>query len=293
MHIEPLIPQRLALGECPNWDAATGQLWAMDCRRGQLLRIDPASGQTELHLLPAPTGSFALNADGRIVIAMKEALGLYDPASRQLHTLAELDEHLPHLRLNDGCALPDGRFLVGSMHLHLEAGEAPRGGIYVLERDGQLARIGPALKTANGPLIHPHNGRLFIADSAAQSIYSFDISSGQAQDQQLFVSTQPQQSAPDGCCWDRDGGLWTALVRTGQLARYDAQGALSELISLPVAHPSALCFGGPDLAELYVTSISDSGRLRASGPLDGAILRITGLGYRGLAKPQARILIQD
>ncbi|MDR2331046.1 MAG: SMP-30/gluconolactonase/LRE family protein, partial [Comamonas sp.] len=152
---------------------------------------------------------------------------------------------------------------------------------------------GPALKTANGPLIHPHSGRLFIADSAAQSIYSFDISSGQAQDQQLFVSTQPQQSAPDGCCWDRDGGLWTAMVRTGQLARYDAQGALSQLISLPVAHPSALCFGGPDLADLYVTSISDSGRLRASGPLDGAILRITGLGYRGLAKPQARILIQD
>ena len=69
----------------------------------------------------------------------------------------------------------------------------------------------------------------------------------------------------------------------------EAAGVHPLCLALPLAHPSALCFGGPDLADLYVTSIADSGRLSASGPLDGAILRISHLGYRGLPKARAAI----
>ena len=289
MHIERCTDLTLQLGECPVWDVEQQRLWAMDCRRGHLLAIDVSSQSYERHLLPAPCGSFALNADGRVVVALKEAVALYDPVTRSLQTLAELDLHLANLRFNDGTALPDGRFLSATMHIGLQPQEAPQGGIYVLDRQAKLQRIGPALRTANGPLIHPKTGRLFICDSAAQTIYYFDISSGQARDRKTFASTESLQSAPDGCCFDADGGLWTALVRTGELARFDEQGLLTERIALPLAHPSALCFGGPDLADLYVTSIADSGRLSASGPLDGAILRISHLGYRGQPKARAAI----
>ena len=289
MHIERCTDLTLQLGECPVWDTPHQHLWAMDCRKGHLWRIDVATQRSECHLLPAPTGSFALNKDGKIVVAMKEAIGLYDPQTRSLTTVAELDEHLPNLRLNDGCALPDGRFLVGSMHINLQADEQPHGGIYTLSTQGQLERIGPALRTANGPMVRPHDGRLYICDSAEQTIYSFDIGSGKALDQRVFASTRALNSAPDGCCWDSEGGLWTALVRTGQIARFDAEGQLSTVLPVPVSHPSALCFGGDQLQDLYVTSISDSGRLSASGPLDGAILKIEGLGYRGLPKPYANI----
>lgn len=292
MHIERMTDLKLLLGECPVWDAVRECLWVLDCRRGHLLAIDEKGALLERHLLPAPVGSFALNQDGQVVVALKEAIAMYNPHTRYLKTLAEIDVHLANLRLNDGIALPDGRFLTATMHIGLQTKEAPQGGIYAMDTDGKLERIGPALRTANGPLIHPKSGRLFICDSAEQAIYSFDISSGQALDRQLFVSTADLQSAPDGCCFDDAGGLWTALVRSGELARFDAEGHVSERIRVPVAHPSALCFGGPDLSHLYVTSISDSGRLSANGPLDGAILKITGLGYRGLIKSKTAIQLQ-
>ena len=73
-------------------------------------------------------------------------------------------------------------------------------------------------------------------------------------------------------------------MRAGALARFNEAGQLTHRIDLPVAHPSALCFGGDDLNELYVTSIRDSGRLSADGPLDGAVIKLSGLGFRGLPR---------
>jgi sugar lactone lactonase YvrE len=75
-------------------------------------------------------------------------------------------------------------------------------------------------------------------------------------------------------------------VRVGALARFDLQGRLTHQVALPVAHPSALCFGGPAMDDLFVTTISDSGRLSASGSMDGAVLKLTGLGFSGAARPQ-------
>jgi hypothetical protein len=43
------------------------------------------------------------------------------------------------------------------------------------------------------------------------------------------------------------------------------------------------------MADLFVTTIRDSGRLSASGPLDGAVLKLTGLGFRGSARPLCRM----
>jgi hypothetical protein len=43
------------------------------------------------------------------------------------------------------------------------------------------------------------------------------------------------------------------------------------------------------MGDLFVTTISDSGRLSASGPMDGAVLKLTGLGFSGAARPQCRM----
>jgi hypothetical protein len=81
--------------------------------------------------------------------------------------------------------------------------------------------------------------------------------------------------------------LWMLHCRA--LARFDPAGQLTHRIELPVVHPSALCFGGSGLADVFVTSISDSGRLNSQGPLDGGVLKLTGLGFRCLAPHTCRI----
>ena len=300
MHIERFGEPTTALGECPVWH--DGCLWLMDCRAGLVMALAADGTVRHRFAVPAPAGCFAFQADGRIVVALKESIVLLDPdpapEPRQpgeppsLRTLARIDVSHPDVRLNDGCALPDGSFVVGTMHVGRAPGEAPRGGLYRLAPDLRLQRIAPALGVANGPGVHPATGRFHIADSAERVIWSFALGEdGALTDRQVFVRTDALDSGPDGCCFDDDGGLWTALVRVGALARFDTAGRLTDRIPLPLAHPTALCFGGPGRDVIYLTSIRDSGRLRADGPLDGAVLAITGSGFRGPARPVCRLRV--
>lgn len=285
-----------ALGECPVWEAERQRLWLLDGRAGLVHCMElgaapgPDSGLETPLRVPAPVGSMALNADGRIVVALKEEVGLLDPATGALQTLDRIGDSHPNLRLNDGAAMPDGSFVVGTMHVFRAEGEAPLGGLYRLDRHGRLQRLATGFGTVNGPVLHPWNGRLYVADSAAKQIVSYAVdAAGALHDRQLFADTSAQGSAPDGCCFDAEGGLWTALVHVGAIARFDGQGQLRQQVDLPVAHPASLCFVGPALEELVVTTISDSGRLRADGPLDGAVLRLRGLGVRGAPRPRCAI----
>lgn len=291
MEIQRLGDLKTALGECPVWHGQ--QLWLMDCREGLIYALDPQTGDmTARHAAPAPLGSFAFNGDGgdAIVLALKEEIAALNLRNGQLRTLARIEVSSPHLRLNDGISLADGSFVVGTMHVFRAPDEAPLGGLYRLDTDLNLRKLDDGFGITNGPCVNPVNGRLHVADSAARVIYSYAIAAdGALADKQLFVRTDVHDSGPDGCTFDSEGGLWTALVRKGALARFDMAGQLTHEIALPAAHPSAVCFGGPEMADLFVTSISDSGRLSASGPLDGAVLKVTGLGFRGAARPVCRM----
>lgn len=280
----------LALGECPTWDATRQRLWCVDSRQGLIHAINLATGQHHAYAVPAPAGSFALNHDGHLIVALKESIAHLNITTQALQTLAHMGVTHPNLRLNDGAAMPDGSFLVGSMHIFRAADEPPLGGLFRLSPSGTLQLEASDLAVVNGPCVHPVNQRLHVCDSAAKRIYSFAVDGeGRLSDRQVFADTTALDSAPDGCCFDSDGGLWTALVHAAALVRHDATGTLTHRIALPVAHPSSVCFGGVALDTMYVTTISDSGRLKAQGPLDGAILQLTGTGFRGAPRPLCQI----
>jgi L-arabinonolactonase len=283
-----------ALGECPVWDPQSRRLWLLDCRVGHIHSIDLATGTGALHTVPAPAGSMALNRDGQLIVALKEEVVLLDPSRGTLRSLGCIDDQHPNLRLNDGAAMPDGSFVVGTMHVFRDEGEPPLGGLYRLDQQGRLRRIAQGFGIVNGPVMHPWSGRLHVCDSAARSIYSYAMDAdGHLRDKRLFIQTNALGSAPDGCCFDRDGGLWTALVHAGAIARFDAQGRMTHRVNLPVAHPASLCFAGDALDQIIVTTISDSGRLRANGPLDGAVLSVRDLGFQGDERPLCNITPKD
>jgi sugar lactone lactonase YvrE len=265
----------------------------MDCRKGLIYALDPDTGAVKArHEAPPPLGSFAFNgADGdTVVLALKEEIAALSLRNGQIRSLARIDASSPHLRLNDGISMADGSFVVGTMHVSRAPDERPLGGLYRLDTRIKLHKLDDGLGITNGPCVNPLDGRLHVADSAARVIYSYRMTAdGTLADKRVFVRTDACDSGPDGCTFDDEGGLWTALVRVGALGRFDMHGRLTHRIDLPVVHPSALCFGGPDMSDLFVTSISDSGRLTASGPLDGGVLKLTGLGFRGTARPVCRM----
>lgn len=269
------------LGECPLWNPSSQELWYMDCRNGRIIRR-AKSGFEKVYSVPSPAGSFSFNGDGELIVALKNEICVFDIESERPIVLKKVPESNENIRLNDGVSLPDGSFIVGTMHVDRRADEEAQGGLYRLDKSGGIEKIWDAFGVANGPNFNQLDGRFYICDSSKRKIYSFEITNGSLSDQADFVDTSELGSAPDGCKFDSEGGMWVALVHAGCIVRYDSRGTLTHRIDLPLSHPSSLCFGGVDLDIIYVTSIRDSGRLRADGPNDGLTLEVKYAGFKGL-----------
>jgi sugar lactone lactonase YvrE len=271
------------LGECPLWDAGAGHLYWIDSRLGLIHQLDPESEEMVEYRTPSPLGSIALADGGRLVLALKNSIGILACEDGAVTRLADIGVDHPAVRLNDGAVDPFGRFVVGTMHAPRAEGEAPVGGIYRVDGHGHVETLDVALGVANGPCFSPDRSTFYIADSAARVIWAYDYAEhGQSTRKRVFVDCASVGSAPDGAAIDEHGFLWSALVRAGSVARFAPDGRLDRIVELPVAHPTSVAFGGAARDRLYVTSISDSGRLNDSAEEAGGLFCIEGLGVAGL-----------
>jgi L-arabinonolactonase len=107
----------------------------------------------------------------------------------------------------------------------------------------------------------------------------------------VFVQLAAGEGFADGSCIDAEGGLWNAQWEGGCVVRYDADGAETARIALPVSRPTCPAFGGPQLDVLYVTSARGGlakDRLRDE-PEAGGLFAVSAPGWRGL--PESRFVL--
>jgi sugar lactone lactonase YvrE len=64
----------------------------------------------------------------------------------------------------------------------------------------------------------------------------------------------------DGLAVDQEGGVWVALGAADYVARFNPDGSLERKFDVPATFVSSLCFGGPDMRDLYITT--GDGKLR-------------------------------
>lgn len=276
------------LGEGPIWDAESQRLFWIDSLGGVLHRLDPVSGARQDVTVPAPIGSLALRRSGGAILSLQDGFHGFDFASGKTHPMARLGIDHPDVRLNDGKVDRQGRFLAGTMHINRHGDEKPLGGLYRLDVDGTVTLVLDDIATTNGPCFSPDGRILYVADSSRQVIWAcdYDPATGTPSRQRVFADLKPLATAPDGGTVDAEGHVWSALVRTGQVARFDPSGRLVQRIDMPVTYPTSLAFGGPGLDVLYVTSISASTRYVAKEAEAGWLFAIEGLGVTGLAEPR-------
>jgi sugar lactone lactonase YvrE len=67
-------------------------------------------------------------------------------------------------------------------------------------------------------------------------------------------------------CVDDTGGLWVALYGGGAVQRFRPDGELDTVVSLPVANPTSVAFGGVDGDRLFITT---AGRQREAAGAGG------------------------
>lgn len=281
------------LGESPCWDADAQAVCWIDALAGNLWRLWPETGALERHSLPAPVGAIAPSRGDAVVVALRNSFARYEFASGTLEILARIPVDHPRVRFNDGKCDPAGNFLAGTMHMDRQPGEGVLGGLYRLRPDGRVEQLADDIGFANGPCFSPDGRTLYLADSLERTIWTYDYDArGPLSNKRLFVNTERFQSGPDGATVDAQGFFWTVLTRAGKLARFAPDGELERLIDLPATYPTSLCFGGPRLEQVYLTTISRSARLEGPKAHDGGLFLIEGLPASGrlphcFAWPQA------
>jgi len=261
----PAIDIALGIGESPLWDDRRQALWFVDILAPAIFLLDPAGGTPARFAMPDLVTSLGLCADGRLVVALRSGVHLFDPVGGALDFLVHPEPDRPMNRLNDGKVGPDGCFWVGSMHDAIP--RQPTAALYRVTPGGRVDKVLDGLKVSNG-LAWSGDGRtMYHADSRGPDVtaYPFDPTTGAMGQGCILARLTEEQGLPDGAAVDVDGFYWSAGVTGGCLNRIAPDGTIAEVIPLPAPAPTMPCFGGPALDRLYVTSLATDRTGRAVG----------------------------
>jgi sugar lactone lactonase YvrE len=249
------------LGESPFWHPAESALYWCDIAGRCLNWFHPATGVHRQWRFDSEPCCAAPMLGGAVLLAMRDGLWRFDPATAQRTRLARPPYDMGVERFNDGKADPQGRFWVGTI---FEPRSAPKAALYCW--DGHtLEREAGGVTVSNGLAFSPDGRALYWADTTSHRVFAFDLSmsTGALSRQRLLAefplrgagqSLQSYGGRPDGAAVDSEGGYWVAMYEGQRLLRLTPEGRVDQEVILPVRCPTMPAFGGDDLRTLFVTT---------------------------------------
>lgn len=282
-----VLPAGAQLGECPLWEPNEARLYWVDIDGRAIHRYDPATGTDERRSTPGRPGALALTATPeRLLVALEGRLGTIDWPSGEWRDRLSLEPEGQGNRLNDGRCDPAGRFWVGSMFAPTSAGRST-GLLHRVEPDGSAVTVRSGIGVTNGLAFAPDGRTMYFADTPRELVwaYDYDVETGEATNERVFLDFASLPGRPDGACVDEDGCYWIACVHGAMVLRVTPAGAIDRRVALPVAKPTRPAFGGPGLSTLFITTIGGgSPAAEPHEPQAGGLFAIE-TGHRGLPDP--------
>lgn len=256
---KPLNDVRCTVGESPVWDARRKVLWYEDIVGKTLYRADPATGSTAHWAFPTEVCSLGIASSGRVLVALSDTVGLFDPDSEDFREIAKVEADNPDTRLNDGKVGPDGAFWVGSMNNtgDPEMAREPANALYRVTADGKVEKKVEGIILPNGLAFSADGRTMFHSDTRGPWIDRWDLDprTGAISNRKRIAEPQEDVGRPDGGATDMEGCYWSAGISAQRLNRYTRDGELVETVPVPVAGPTMPCFGGVDMQSLFVTNL--------------------------------------
>jgi len=289
------------LGESPIWDVEDGVFYWVDgtgrrVGKPSIWRLDPKSGDVRNWSLDRDVGALALRKDGGAVLALDDGFYFFDFETGEIEQIVPIEPDEPRSRLNDGKCDRRGRFIAGGMD---DKEERPLCGLWTLDTDLSVRKLADGIICTNGPCWSPDDKTFYVADTFQEEFwaYDYDIETGTASNRRVFATTRDSAGIADGSTVDAEGCLWNAELATGNLVRYTPDGQVERRIGMPVRNITSVNFGGPNLDEIYVTSMARVAHPGAEAhghfavetkPQFGAggLFRVRGLGIRGVPEPR-------
>ncbi|MFN0125553.1 MAG: SMP-30/gluconolactonase/LRE family protein [Verrucomicrobiales bacterium] len=281
--ISTLINPHCELGENPLWNPADGSLCWTDITGGALHHIQPSSGEHRIIYRGEPVGGVTLQSNGSLLLFRVNDIALLSPGGRVEVMRGFADEGAA--RFNDVIADPEGRVFAGTI-----GRTDTSGGLYRFERDGAMTLLFRGTGVSNGMGFSPDLRTFYWTCSTRRRIFAFDYdrASGALTAERVFYQASDDEGIPDGLTVDREGNIWSARWDGYAVVQHAPDGRVMRKFLFPVAKVSSLCFGGPSLDEIFVTT---AGGQPGSDTADGSLYHWCA-DLKGVPEFHSRILIR-
>ena len=155
--------------------------------------------------------------------------------------------------------VPDGRggIFFGTVDLaSVIKGAAPgTTAIFRLTSEREVLRLCDGIGFTNGMMYDAERARLYCNDTFTGT-WAFDVSDTlELTNQRMFLEKQDS----DGMALDADGNLWITGFSSSFITRLTPEGARLPDLELGVGPITQVRFGGPDMRDLYINTVSPDG----------------------------------
>ena len=263
------------LGEGTIWSARDDAVYWVDILAPALNRLSLKDGAVERWAVPEPLGWVAERAGGGFIGGVKSGFAEISLDPLTITPIGDPEPDLPGNRMNDGKADAQGQIWCGTMDM---AEESDSGSLYRLTPDLVWQQMDTGYRVPNGPAFSHCGKWLYHSDTARRIMYRFARTADGIANRQPFISFTDADGYPDGMTVDADGHIWVAHWGGGRISRFTPDGKLDRAIALPARQVTNICFAGPDLDRMFVSSAAIG--LDAT-PCDGGLFEVD-CGVRGL-----------
>src|ERR1019366_79834 len=245
---------RCGVAESPVWDAVNRRLLFCDINGKKINALSVDTGARQTWDLPEVVGSFGLSRSGRLVVALRHRVVLFDPKTQAIADLTQAVVEPVTNRLNDGKVGPDGAFWVGSMDEN--SPRQPLGALYRVTANGRLEKKSEGYAVSNGLAWSPEGRIMYHSDSTSAIIeaWDFDPVTGGQSNHRVIAKLTSEAGRPDGAAMDMDGNYWSAGPSAGCINCFSSAGQLLKKLPFPVPGPTMPCFADDFM---YVTSLRE------------------------------------
>ncbi len=263
---------RCGVAESPVWDAANRRLLFCDINGKRINALSVDTDARQSWDFPEVVGSFGLCESGRLVVALRHRVVLFDTVSGALTDLTPAVDEPATNRLNDGKVGPDGAFWVGSMDEN--SPRQPLGALYRVTADGRIEKRSQGYAVSNGLAWSPDGRIMYHSDSTSAVVqaWDFDPATGAQSNHRVIVKLSNEEGRPDGAAMDTAGNYWSAGPSAGCVNCFSPDGVLLQKLAFPVPGPTMPCFAE---GYMYVTSLREgkSAEVLAAHPSLGGLFR--------------------
>ncbi|XP_065191331.1 regucalcin-like [Sycon ciliatum] len=300
--VEPVVDQKMVIGEGPHWDEPTQTLVWVDIYQGLVMIYDPATGvnkvfdaKEQLTKLGAKDNRLTVGAaipiagqPGKLLLATGNHIGTLDTSSGEIEFKSEYSDGTDDTRFNDAKCDPSGRLWAGSMSSEVNAKvrDPEAGNLYLVDKGFAVSSPKDSkFAIANGLAWSADEKTMYFVDSTPGAIYAYDYdnANGTISNRRTLLDTSGLGIGfPDGMCIDSVGRLWVAGYASSGVHCIDPTAPDQAPLTIKIPNAKCVtscCFGGKNLDELYVTTGGrDDDDVHA-----GKLHRITNLGATGFA----------